>query len=97
MKDFGPFQTSLRVDAINSKSMAGSARNIARLNTNAVAAYNSARFGQLAKRLLRDDDDDTKELHVFATFAYQTIPARTYFMTISSVTLDKDTETWSND
>ena len=66
LKDFGFSQTSLRIDAIDSKSMAGSARNIARLNNNAVAAYNSAKFCQLAKRL----QDDKKELHVFATFAF---------------------------
>lgn len=33
---------------------------------------------------------------MFATFAYQSIPTKTYFMTISSVTHDRDTDTWSS-
>ena len=51
LKDYGSSRAALRIDAVNSKSMAGSARNIARMNINAVAAYNSARFNQLAKRV----------------------------------------------
>ena len=39
--------TTLRIDMIDAQSILGSAVNIARINTEAEAAFNAARFAQI--------------------------------------------------
>lgn len=67
LKDQNFTQTSLRIGAIDSMNMAGSAKNVARLNTKAIEA---AKFFQIAK----NEDIDGKQSNIFATFSYQTSP-----------------------
>ena len=73
-------KTSLRIDVVSASQPLDSAVNIARINTNAHAAYNAAKFAEIDFRISKDQK---VRHHVFATLAYQSFKKEANYLTIS--------------
>ena len=64
-RDISNFKISLRIDVVSASEPLGSAQNIARINTDAKAAYKKAKFAEIA--VIKNGDS---RKHIFATMAY---------------------------
>ncbi len=64
-RDISNFKISLRIDVVSASEPLGSAQNIARINTDAKAAYKKAKFAEIAVV----ENGDSRQ-HIFATMAY---------------------------
>ena len=64
-RDISNFKISLRLDVVSASKPLGSAQNIARINTDAAAAYKKAKFAEIA---VIEKGDSRK--HIFASTAY---------------------------
>ena len=84
---------SLRIDVAQADQLVGSAQNIARVNTNAVSAFNSAKFAEIDVEIAENGD----RKHIFVTQAYQNVPERAYFLTVTEVTYRAADGTWTED
>ena len=76
-------RTTLRIDAVDASAILGSAVNVARINTEAEAAFNAARFSQIHFQ------QETKT-HFFVTLAYQSYPYHANFLSISEARQQSD-------
>jgi len=88
--DIANFKISLRIDVVSASNPLGSAQNIARINTEAVAAWQNAKFAEIAVL-----DEGSSRRHIFVTTSYQSSPSEVNFLTISEVTFKGGV--WSDD
>ena len=85
-------KVSLRIDVVSASQPLDSAVNIARINTNAHAAYNAAKFAEID---FRTSANDKVRHHFFATLAYQSFKTEANYLTISEAIFKDDV--WQND
>ena len=69
----------------------GSTVNIARMNTEAIAAHQSAKFAEIAQ----EEISMGHIRHVFATAAYQSYPEKAIYVSISEI--EESQGSWAND